>query len=53
MLIFRAKLTDNSLNLEMVMNFPEVRFEADYSFNGRVLLLPIIGEGKCTVTLRK
>lgn len=49
---FSTKLTDNDLRIEMDLLFPEVRFEADYSLNGRVLLLPIVGDGKCIVTLR-
>lgn len=30
---------------------PELRLEADYSMKGRVLLLPIVGDGPCNVTL--
>ncbi|KAF2900825.1 hypothetical protein ILUMI_05364 [Ignelater luminosus] len=48
-----AKATPNDLKLEVELLSPETRFEADYSFNGRVLLLPIVGDGKCTVTLQQ
>lgn len=50
-MIFSAKLTDNELIIEGEADTAEVRFEADYNFNGRVLLLPIVGDGKCTVKL--
>ncbi|KAF2900822.1 hypothetical protein ILUMI_05361 [Ignelater luminosus] len=49
---FEAKLTDNEFTVEAEADTPEVRFEADYSFNGRVLLLPIVGDGKCVVKLQ-
>ncbi|KAF2900824.1 hypothetical protein ILUMI_05363 [Ignelater luminosus] len=50
---FNAKITDNEFSMEFDIDYEEVRFEADYSFNGRILLLPIIGDGKCTVKLQK
>lgn len=30
---------------------PELRLEAEYNLNGRILLLPIQGQGPCTITL--
>lgn len=32
---------------------PELILEADYTMKGRVLLLPIVGDGPCNVTLCK
>ncbi|XP_050316008.1 protein takeout-like [Anthonomus grandis grandis] len=40
----KKQLVTDSLN-------PELRLEADYNMKGRVLLLPIVGEGRCNVTL--
>lgn len=31
--------------------FPEVRLESLYDFNGKILLLPMVGQGPCVVTL--
>jgi len=32
---------------------PRVDLIADYKLSGRILLLPIYGEGKCNITMRK
>lgn len=38
--------TSDSLN-------PNLRLQGDYTMKGRILLLPIVGDGPCNVTLRK
>jgi hypothetical protein len=45
----KARLDENILYAESVT--PMLRLEADYDMKGRVLLLPIYGEGPCNVTL--
>jgi hypothetical protein len=32
---------------------PEFKFDADYVLEGQLLLLPIRGRGKCTISLGK
>lgn len=35
----------------MYLKSPQVALIGDYSINGRILVLPIQGEGKCNLTL--
>jgi len=39
-----------SCSLNLKAHSPEYRFEADYKLSGRVLLLPVVGDGQCNVT---
>jgi len=43
------------LNKLIILNSvnPRVDFVADYKMNGKILLLPIYGEGKCNISMRK
>ncbi|KAB0792589.1 hypothetical protein PPYR_14548 [Photinus pyralis] len=43
--------TDDSLNLTLTCYGSELRLEADYDVDGHVLILPVVGNGRCTITL--
>ncbi|KAF2900821.1 hypothetical protein ILUMI_05360 [Ignelater luminosus] len=44
-----AKLTDTSVAIDISATLKEVKIEAKYDFNGRILLLPIVGNGNSAV----
>ncbi|XP_045467272.1 protein takeout-like [Harmonia axyridis] len=49
-------LTDANIDLEngemfIDMSYPGFKLEADYRMTGRVLILPVVGEGKCVIKL--
>ncbi|KAF2900830.1 hypothetical protein ILUMI_05369 [Ignelater luminosus] len=46
---FNVKLTSTDFKLELEIKYSEVRVESDYSLDGKVLSLPIVGNGKCVV----
>ncbi|KAF2900828.1 hypothetical protein ILUMI_05367 [Ignelater luminosus] len=48
---FNAKLTPTDLKLEFEIKYPELRAEADYKFDGQILALPIVGDGKCVIKM--
>ena len=53
-----SKLTKFAFNsatktLEIALEAPELKKVCQYNFNGKVLLLPIVGDGRSTVALSK
>lgn len=46
---FRADLDHYTLYTESLS--PELRLDADYELNGKILLLPVQGQGPCVITL--
>ncbi|KAB0792590.1 hypothetical protein PPYR_14549 [Photinus pyralis] len=48
----RAKITDDLFLVDVKVALKETTFQADYSLNGKVLIIPIYGAGNCTFTLK-
>lgn len=42
----------NDLDIELHPTKP-IRLDGDYEINGKVLVLPIVGKGKCKISLGK
>lgn len=51
--IFRLKISDNSFDASVAITIPKCKAEADYDFDGQILMLPITGNGKCSFEFGK
>ncbi|KAK4878664.1 hypothetical protein RN001_011170 [Aquatica leii] len=47
------KGNDGDITLVTIGKVPELRLEADYDINGKILVMPVVGEGKCTIKLEE
>lgn len=39
-----------NFEIDFKVHFPQIELIGDYSINGKILLLGIVGEGKCNIT---
>ncbi|KAB0792594.1 hypothetical protein PPYR_14553 [Photinus pyralis] len=45
-------ITENEFRLNTTIHLKEVYLSSQYKLNGRILLLPIVGDGDCTIKLK-
>ncbi|KAB0792592.1 hypothetical protein PPYR_14551 [Photinus pyralis] len=46
-----SRLSDSEFKMNITFLFKEVYLASQYKLNGKILLLPIVGEGDCTIKL--